>query len=600
MGALATDKNPASPDRQLIYYADQPAACGSSSISQNRVFINKIIYYVKNESLWRRVIVPPYNTNTPSDLLTICGDPWQQNSCSPGYTLTPPCQANDSEVMKNVQSFAVKYYDSPSATNELTGTDILAATTIDVTITGAKTTTGKATSTSGTVRASKLNSIEADIPPPTTPLVSHIVGDSPRPNVGFSWAAVQHATSYKVSYTINGGTPVNLTLPASTTYQNVTANRTDTIDFEVSSVNSSGESPDANDSATLPPWTEVDPMNDWVSYNTNVFASPGYTITPDSVVVLKGLIKDGVTTSNTPIFNLPPGYRPERKLIFIVGSFGNPGSGTGRIDVLPNGDVLFVSGTDGWISLDSIHFLPQSASYSWTKLALPNTDPGQLNLLWRDYMGDYSQLQVTKDASGRAHVHGLVRSGNAASGQVIDALPANYQPAGVGGVSEHLLFPGMDTGTTFSAFGVYNTNNIVARGLYSSYISIQAMYYPLTATTTWKQLGTGTAYTQPNGSVYYGEGSGHSKPQYTKKDGIVTVKGLIKGGNMANGQIIGQLDAGFRPKKKLIFPALGAAVAGNGGHTRIDVAPSGAITIEGGIAATTYLSLDSISFIAEQ
>lgn len=587
MGALATDRNPASPERQLIYYADQPAACGSSSISQNRVFINKIIYYVKNGSLWRRVIVPTYNTDSPSNLLTTCGDPWQQNSCSPGYTLTPPCKANDAEVMKNIQSFNVKYYSSPSATTELTDADILTATTIDVTITGTKTTSGKVATTSGTVRASKLNSIEADIPPPTAPVVSHTVGDSPKPNVSFTWSAVQHATSYKVSYTIDGGSATNVTVAGGTTYYNVPANRNQTVEFKVSSLNSSGQSPDATDSATLPPWTYVETSNDWIPYSST-FQSPAYTITPDGVVVLKGLIKDGTATTGTLLFNLPPGYRPEKKLIFIVGSYAS-GSGTGRIDIAENGDVTFVSGTSTWISLDSIHFLHKDAPYTWTTLTLPLAPAN-----WTHYSTPtetFSQLKVTKDAKTRVHVNGLIRNGTATSNAIIANLPAGYNPP------QYAIFPGADTGTTFSAFGV-NGTTVVARGLYTSYISTQAMYYP-SSYNGWSYFsGASTSpYNLSNGWTWYNS-PGYGIPQYTKQDGIVTVKGLIKNGTNTNGTVIANLPVGYRPIKKMIFPALGAA-SGNGGHTRLDVATNGNITIEGGIPPVAYLSLDSISFIAE-
>jgi hypothetical protein len=589
MGALATDKNPTSADRQLIYYADQPAPCGSSTQTQNRVFINKIIYYIKNGSLWRRLIVPPYNLNNPSDVLSVCAAPWQQNSCSPGYTLTPPCETNDSEVMKNIKTLEVKYYDNPSGDTELTGADILNATTIDVTITGERNTAGKVATTSGTVRASKLNSIDADIPPPTSPVVSHTVEDSPSPGVNFTWSSVPNATSYEIEWQVNGGGWTAVTLGAGTTSYRVNAFRTQTAAIRVASVNAAGTSPNSLDSAAVPSWTEMDTLNNWIEYAPSVFTTPAYTMTPSGVVMLKGMIKDGTVTNPTTLFVLPPGYRPANRLIFIVGSYAS-GSGTGRIDVMPTGEVYFINGTATWISLDNVHFYPSTSPPGvtppvWTNLTLP-TAPAN----WQNYPG-YAPLQVAKDPIGRVHLNGLVRNGStAAAGTVISPLPANYQPL----ANQHLLFPAADSGTVFSAFGVYNPGNaVVTRGLYNSYISTQAIYYPLTFN-SWTNMTLKTSSPQ-----WVNYGSPHSTAQYTKaSDGIVTLKGLIRYGPTANGTVLTNLPAGFRPAKKLIFPVLGAA-SGSGGHVRIDVAPTGDVTIEGN-GVNAYLALDSIMFMAEQ
>ena len=131
------------------------------------------------------------------------------------------------------------------------------------------------------------------------------------------------------------------------------------------------------------------------------------------------------------------------------------------------------------------------------------------------------------------------------------------------------------------------------------------MYYPASYN-GWEwfrkpdnSLANASPYTLYNNWTWYNS-TGYGIPQYTKQDGIVTVKGLMKSGTTTNGTVIAILPEGYRPIRKMIFPALGAATAGNGGHTRIDVSAAGEIKIEGGIAASNYLSLDSISFIAEQ
>src|SRR6266542_5568953 len=93
LGTLTTDKNPTDTTRQLVFYAKQPNDCGAQQ-SYNRPFIDKTMYFIKNGSLWRRSYLFNWNQNaTPNDE-TLCSAPWQQNSCSPGYT-DPRCQTND-------------------------------------------------------------------------------------------------------------------------------------------------------------------------------------------------------------------------------------------------------------------------------------------------------------------------------------------------------------------------------------------------------------------------------------------------------------------------------------------------------------------------
>src|SRR5690349_7114651 len=91
MGGLATDKNPVDTTRKLVFYAKQPNDCNGQEI-YNRVFQSKIMYFIKNGSLWRRTVMPDFNTNVTADDNTVCLAPWQQNSCSPGYSLATRCQ----------------------------------------------------------------------------------------------------------------------------------------------------------------------------------------------------------------------------------------------------------------------------------------------------------------------------------------------------------------------------------------------------------------------------------------------------------------------------------------------------------------------------
>lgn len=163
MSTFTTTKNPADTSRQLVYYANQPNACGSLE-NANKILTSKIIYFVRGGSLWRRVIVPTWNTNGTVDANTVCDPPWQRNSCTPETTAanasnpTSICQSNDTELVKNVQSFSVDYYSSPASTTALTKSQADSATTINVTIATKSQAAGKDVSYSAALRATKFNS----------------------------------------------------------------------------------------------------------------------------------------------------------------------------------------------------------------------------------------------------------------------------------------------------------------------------------------------------------------------------------------------------------------------------------------------------------
>jgi hypothetical protein len=104
---------------------------------------------------------------------------------------------------------------------------------------------------------------------------------------------------------------------------------------------------------TLPsvPHTATTLLNNWVNYSTN-FAQAGYYRDSDGIVFLRGLVKSGTSTLNTNLFILPSGYRPSERLIFLV----NNSDATGRVDVLPTGEVQIALGGNTFLSLSKINF----------------------------------------------------------------------------------------------------------------------------------------------------------------------------------------------------------------------------------------------------
>lgn len=574
MGGLATDKNPIDTSRQLIYYAKQPYDCGTQQQIYNRVFQAKIIYFIKDGSLWRRVILPNYNTNASPNDDTVCSVPWQRNSCSPGYGGGTRCETNDTEIMKNVSSFSVKYYETPKSTTELGSANAPNASTIEVTIAGSKGVVGRTITNSGVVRATKLNNIDVEIPAPGTPnIVPQISGNS----IIFSWTPVPLATSYNVTYLINGVSQPPATLNAQTTSFTVNANRNDTITMSVSAHNATGDSPAHTVSATIPPWFDCVLQNYWQNYY-NGYATAGYTKTSADVVVLKGLVWGGTATANVPICTLPVGFRPDKRLIFATSSQNGAVSGAGRIDIATNGEVRFSAGTNGWISLDGLRFTASGASISWSSPAMPT---------WTDYTGapnDTAPHQVGLDTLGRVHVRGVIVPGTTTAGATIFNLPAGTTRS-----TQFTYLPSAGaTGFNWNGYG----GIIDARLNPGTWMSLQAMFYPGNAT-GWTSMTTPTNI-MGSGWAFLGAAN-HATPEYRKSaDGIVTLKGMVTNATQHDGTTIATLPPGFRPKEQLLTSCVAW-----GGYCRVDILPDGKI-VDNASANNGWLSLDNISFMAEQ
>jgi phage minor structural protein len=99
-------------------------------------------------------------------------------------------------------------------------------------------------------------------------------------------------------------------------------------------------------------WIAPTLLNGWVNYGSG-YEAAGYYKDALGFIHLKGLIKSG--TMGTAAFNLPSGYRPSYRKMFIVPTSG----GAGRVDIDPSGDVIVMtygSSANGYVSLDGIIF----------------------------------------------------------------------------------------------------------------------------------------------------------------------------------------------------------------------------------------------------
>jgi len=563
MGGITTDQNPANNARQAVYYAGQPYACGSQQ-TYNRVFQEKVMYFLYNGSLWRRAVLPTYDTNSPIDDNTVCSVPWQENTCQPGYSLSTRCQTNDSEVMKNVSSFNVQYLSSPSSSTDLGASNALSASSIAVTLNGQKTTAGRTVTSSGSMRATKLNSIDVDIPAPsTTPTVTATVSG---PSVTFNWTSVPLASSYVIQYNINGGSWNNATTNSLTTTYTVNTSRGNTVTFQVAAKNSAGTSPYGSATGTIPLWYTCNLQAGWVDYGSP-YAGNEYTKTSNDLVMLHGLIRGGTTTAGTVICILPAAYRPSARLTFHTIAAG----AASRIDVFPTGEVMLgVVGGNGWLVLDGITFMASTSNISWTNLSLVNS--------WSAYGGGFATPQYGLDASGRVEIQGLANRTTSITNSTIATLPTAFKP------NLNMFVMANSNSNAFEVMTIDSAGNLANAFTNSNYFSTQATYYPYTYA-GWTNL------TLQNGWVNFG--SNWDTAQYTKSaDGVVTIKGLIKNGTASAGTLVATLPVGYRPLATTIMTLEGANT-----YARIDLQPTGQLYID--TANSTFTNLN-FSFIAEQ
>jgi len=577
LGAIATDKNPIDPTRGFVYY-DTPFGCSDPSLMyKNRIFFMTVMYTVRNGSLWRRTYVP-----APTG--TRCQSPWQVNTCAPGYSSgAAACQANDSEILKNVKTFTVSYYGNPEDTIALAPASANEAKSIRVFLEAEQTAAGRTFNASSSGQSTKLNEQQVTLAPPDAPTVTASYSGT---EALFSWPTVPTASSYIVEYNITGNGTNTGWVTASENTPNtlfsVPANYGDTISVRVRARNTTGASSESTTSITIPIWTSCDLQNGWVNFGST-YESCAFTITKAGVVIFKGYIKDGSTAANTNLFQLPENMRPSNTLMYQT--VISPSS-SARIDVRGDGWVrlggLPAGTSSAYLGLDGIYFIPEDSLYNWSSLTLMNG--------WTNFGGGFPPLQYTQDTSGRVHIRGLAQQGTFTAGTHIAELPSSLSPQG------YYYLPARSGTSTYNVMGIDNNGAIEARGTSSTYVSHQAMYYPSTHS-SWTDFSGAVSGTPGEGQLgnnWVAYGAGFPIPAYTKSsDGIVTIKGLVKNGSTSANVSIGRLPAGYRPNLDLSF-----SVVTNGGAGHVDVDRNGYIKFRGG--TNTWLSLNNISFIAEK
>lgn len=592
LNTLATTDNPISTSAGMIYLNGLPNDCASAQVNQNRPMTLNIIYFVKNQTLWRRTAVPPDYTTAG------CAIPWQQPSCNPDYMTTNPslsvfCKTRDIKLIDgvNIGDFVVNYYTNagdtivntvasdPNATDNNRGTALASSTTVSVGINITKTAAGRTVSGNGTIRSTKLdiNASSVTVPvTPTAPRTPSVTASLSGANqVVFTWPIVQNATGYTFQYQLNGtgGAWTTAFTNQNTTTYTVTANHTDVVYGHASSTNSLGTSSySSNASMTIPLWATPSLQSGWANYG-GARPDAGYTKTSSGMIMLKGLIKGGNATSSTVIFTLPVGYRPAYNMIFQ----NSTNNAAGRVDVWADGTVRFQIGSNVWFGLDNINFLPAGVG-TFTNLAVSGG--------WVNNVDIYANpLAYIVDSAGRTRLKGMINGGTTTSGTVIATLPVGLNPS----LYTHIA---TDAGNANAHYSIDHANRgIVAKGYSNAWLSVNGLFYPSTYPTTGSCDVAWCALSFQNGWSNYTTPP-YASGSYTKgTDGVVQLKGLVKGGTM--GVTIAQLPVGYRPKSQLLIGTESNALWG-----AIDIDASGNIIASSG--SNVWYSLDGLSFFAEQ
>ncbi len=585
---FTTDKNPIDGTRKPIY-TDQPAPdCNPRTI--NKLFSSNTVYFVKNNTLWKRTIIQQ-GSGRPNLCLSPGESVWQEPSCSSTVTKGAFCKVNDTRLASNVSDFTVDYFTNASDTTPIANASdpsktiaerndaLTNASTVRVTIKTLATVAGRTVSNSAAIRATKLN-IVSDPPVVVTLGFSQQPTDKPViPTDGsttFTAGANISSATYQWQLSINSGPWADVTNGANysgaTTHELTVSNFTTSWNgYQYRAVITNFGDMSTSQPATLivTTWGSPTYLSGYSDY-LNTYSSFGYTKTSAGVVMLKGMVKkSSPVVAGDVIGILPPDYRPTGTLIFETTTNSNVPS---RVDVAANGEIRVQSGDAGWLSLEGITFIPASTSYTRTNLTPVNS--------WTNYGGTFPGASYVTDSIGRVHVQGLVRNGVMTNGtQMVTGLPAfpsKYQ---------HVV---ARNNGAFGFIGIHQADGIVAKGVGNNgYHSINTMYYPASAS------GWQTPALQ-NGWVTYDSGAFFATHQYIKgSDNIVRFKGIIKSGNAANGTVLFTLPAGYRPKERILATSVCADQ-----HCRIDILPNGNVELY--LASSVWTALDSITFLAEQ
>ncbi len=562
--------------KNILYLANTPAACSGDYKLNTPMYVN-VVYFVAENTLWRRTIVPT-NYATPS---SYCGGAatQQQPSCAPATTHAY-CKVKDTKLVEGVTAddFIVDYFTAasgvtncnttatnPGATDVARNSALALCPSVRASVSAKRMIAGKEVIQKGTAKTARLNSTITTVKPVTPMQLQASVFDGRK--VKLTWSDTNRSdVTYISMYRVNGGTWTlgDLLIPQKTS--TITVNHGDTVDYYVVAVGSDGsDAISSTASVKVPLWAPLPMANNWENYGQG-YTTGAYTRTSAGLVIIKGLLRNlGSPAIDTTIATLPADYWPTGRLMF--GTSTNPNASS-RLDVTQTGSIQFHDNSSApWVSMDTIRYTAANAGYTRTTPTLLNG--------FTNYGSVYAPASYVQDSTGRVSIQGLLANGTRTDNTPIFSMPAALRPA----LHQHHA----SRSGTFSHIGMEPGSGVVAKGTGTGAYSVNSIYLP-SSHSSWSNLSL------TNGWVAYG---GFSSPQYTKTgDGVVHLKGLIRSGTIGSVPLA-TLPEGFRPSERIL-----SATVSNAAYARIDILPNGQVHATTG--NNLWYALDSISFLAEQ
>jgi hypothetical protein len=495
LNAYATTNNPLSATRSVMYMSGQPNACNSTQLSQNPPVMLNIVYFVKNNTLWRRVVMPSNYASVGCNS-GVVGAPWQIPSCSPSVT-NSYCKSQDERLVDGIQNggFSVSYYNAPDAAtansiaSDASQSDAVrqaalqTAATVGITINASGTVSGRDISQSSTVRVTSPNN---NITPTSDVAWSSFSLQNNWTDYGSGYYTNGYRRTkdgvvilkglIKRSGTITSGEIIG-TLP-------VGYRPSEELIFETCTNSNASSRVDIFSDGTVrviagdPGWLSLDGIkflpsdapytftnmayyNSWTTYGSP-YPAAAYTVDADGRVFTKGLIRSGTTTDGTWMALLPAGARPSESLLIAEHHSGT----WGMIRVAPDGSIQSTNlpaGASSYLSLQA-NFYPSSYT-GWTNLVLQNS--------WVSYGSGYAAPQYTKASDGLVSLKGLIKSGTVTGDTILATLPAGFRPGA------RVLYNGISSnGTaTYSRIDIDSGGSIRIETGYNGWLSLDGMSF---------------------------------------------------------------------------------------------------------------------------
>lgn len=124
LNMYGTTKNPADSSKSILYM-NEPNSCASGKSDQNSPLMFNVVYFVKNNNLYRRVIARSDYASNCNPSTKAAGTSWQQPTCTAGY-VAAFCKTQDELLVTNISStdgFLTKYHPSASSSIITSATD---------------------------------------------------------------------------------------------------------------------------------------------------------------------------------------------------------------------------------------------------------------------------------------------------------------------------------------------------------------------------------------------------------------------------------------------------------------------------------------------